>query len=149
MHFLPDTSALTKHYLREPRSPEVSILLSDVTNSVTVSQLLRTEFASALGRRRREGKMSQQELSEAWALFLAHQKARYRVAPLTAAVQVIAERLLFTHTLRAADAIHIASAIEVAAVARDSNGAFAFLTADRRQATAAEAEGLTVVYVGD
>ena len=149
MHFLPDTSALTKHYILEPRAAEVSSLLADAGNSFTVSQLLRTEFASVLGRRLREGRLSQQELSDVWALFLAHQGRRYRVAPLSLAIQAIAERLLFTYTLRAADAIHIASAIEVAAVARATHGEFAFLTADRRQSTVAAFEGLTVVYLGD
>ena len=149
MHLLPDTSAMAKRYVHETRSAEVSGLLSDATNVITVSQLLRTEFVSVLGRRRREGKMSEEEVAEAWALFRVHQRTRYRVTALTLNVQVAAERLLLSHSLRAADALHIASALEVDSAARSAGIEFAFLTADRQQANAAEAEGLTVIYVGD
>ncbi len=54
-------------------------------------------------------------------------------------------RVVTVGILRASDAIHVATAL---IVARDTSD-LAFLTADRRQAAAAEAEGLTVVYVGE
>lgn len=148
MHFLPDTSGLAKRYLHEPGSPHVRALWRDAGNVIHVSQLTRTEFASVLARRIRDGTLDRQGLERASRLFSLHERTRYQHVALTTAIQFEAERLLFRHPLRAADAIQVATATEVARVLASSGGALTFVTADQRQATAAAAEGLAVEFVG-
>ena len=53
--------------------------------------------------------------------------------------------MVVANQVRASDAVHVATALIILRDAPD----VAFLTADRRQANAATAEGLTVIFVGD
>jgi uncharacterized protein len=148
MHILPDTSGLAKRYVHEGGSPAVRGLLADKANVVHLSQLTRTEFASVLARRFREGTLDDDGLARSRRLFGIHERRDYRVVPLTPAIQLEAEALLFRHLLRAADALQVATAVEVSSVLASAGLELTFVTADRRQARAAEAEGLPVVYVG-
>ena len=148
MHFLPDTSALAKRYLIENGSEVVRQLLRNPTSIVHICQLTRTEFASTLARRHRDGQLDLVGRDRLWRLFLDHEERSYETIIVTDLVQAEAERLLFSHTLRAVDAIQLASATLTSAVVASNAESFIFLTADRRQADAAEAEGLTVEFVG-
>ena len=145
MNCLPDTSAMVKRYFVEGGSERVLEVFFTPGMTVYAGQLVRTELASALGRRVREGSLSLHESDVLMRTFLSHERRVYTPLALTSRVQRRAESLLFRHALRAADAIHVANALELLALLSEP---LIFLTADRRQADAAEAEGLTVEFVG-
>jgi len=60
------------------------------------------------------------------------------------AVKRLAERLLETHPLRAADALQIGAAL---VAAESEPETLEFVTLDRRQAEAAEREGFRVMHI--
>ena len=137
--FVLDTSALAKRYVAESNSSVIWELCDRDSVQIVFSRLGRLELASALNRRRRQGELTDEAHDEAWRLFEDHLE-RYGVIEMAASVLDRAETLLARHPLRAADAIHLASAIAI----RDAGENPRFVTADRRQAEAAEAEGLDV-----
>ena len=135
-----DASALVKAYVLEPESVSVRRGLSE--GIVAVSRLSHVEVASALGRRWREGLLSDKEHAAALAAF-ATDVERWVIVELTDAVARHACQLIDMHALRAGDAIQLASALE----ARDRMpGVFgSFVAYDVRLCAAARAEGLTTI----
>jgi predicted nucleic acid-binding protein len=107
-----------------------------------LARLASVELASGFSRKVRDGTATPSDRDRVWRLFRTHWRSQYEIVSLTEVVYRRAERLLFRHPLRAADALHLASAL-VAARSRPESG-FQFWTADRRQAQAAAAEGLAV-----
>jgi predicted nucleic acid-binding protein len=141
-----DTSALVRRYdQREPGSESIRDLC-DVNSGHTliVSRIIQVEVASALNRKLREGVLSKEALQRMWDLFQAHRLDQYQVLSLDETTLLAAERLLFAHQLRGVDAVHLASALGVAALLGDVVHDFRFCTADRAQAAAARRENLTV-----
>jgi len=134
-----DASALAKLFLPESGSEELNDLLAG-RNDVVLSDLAITEVASALARRVREGALA---LSTARKM---HRKVLATVAAgvfsrieLLARSHRDAERLLLSSrsvALRAADALHLALAIDA--------GAGTILTFDRTMARGALEHGLMV-----
>lgn len=112
---------------------------------MALSEVTSVEVASAIGRKIREGSFRAAVGSDIWGLFRNHWRREYRVLRLSSAVYRQAERLVFDYPIRAIDSIHIATALEQAR-ALDIES-MAFWTADKRQARAAEAEGLSVTLV--
>jgi predicted nucleic acid-binding protein len=111
-----------------------------------ISRLVRLELRGALERKLREGILTAERARQAWATFQEHEEYDYRILSIDEAILRNAEELLTRRQpLRAADAIHIATAIS-AQPPWDSPD-FIFVTVDRRQASAAEAEGLTVQLI--
>ncbi len=144
MQCFPDTSALVKRYVREFDSRRMRALWSDPANVIYISQLTSTELASALGRLLREGSVDVDFVRRATHAFRLDIGRRVRVLALTPALQDVAERLVFAHPLRAADALQLATALAAARVVALAGEGLSFITADRRQAAAALAEGLDV-----
>ena len=142
-----DTSALVRRYDRsEPGSSRVrGICARPHGHTLIVARLVTVEFASALARKARDGALTTADRTRLWRLFLAHGRDQYRMVALTEAVYARAEQLLFRHPLRAFDAMHLACALVV--VASVPSLELEFWTADRRQAQAAIAEGLSVELV--
>ncbi len=108
---------------------------------VVVWALAATEVVSALARKRRDGALDRARFTV----------AKRRLAKLEAAwsevgqydpVRTRARRLLESHPLRAADALHLAAAL-VAVEERPST--IEFVTFDERLAEAAEREGFGVL----
>jgi predicted nucleic acid-binding protein len=144
-----DTSALIRRYdRREAGSAAVRTLCRRATgHSLLIAQVTPVEVASALARKGREGLIGPSELDQIWRLFRQHRRLQYRVLAVTEVVYARAERLLFTHSLRAYDAIQLATALAAADLLRGLTADFRFCTADRLQANAARAEGLTVELI--
>ncbi len=142
-----DTSALVRGYAPgELGGDRVERAIADAAGNVhAISRLLPTELASALALKTRMGALGAAERDESWALFLGDLDKQYQVAELSESTWELAQQLLFRHALRAGDAIHLAAAILAAPAAL---GELIFWTADRRQAEAAQAEGLQVELVG-
>ena len=144
-----DTSALIRRYdRREPGSSAVRALCRrGIRNTLLISQITPVEVASALARKTREGAVGPAERDLLWRLFRQHRHTQYRVLALSEVVCGQAERLLFTYSLRAYDAVQVATALAAAELLRDLTADFRFCTADRPQAEAARAEGLAVELI--
>src|SRR5829696_9091903 len=128
-----DTSALTKRYVEEEKSTEVRALCAEAA-ALGVSVLVLPEMVSTLCRLVREGRLSsdnyrslrsalQVDLSDADLCDLSQDAFEQTL------------RCLERHPLRALDALHVGSALVYQPDL--------FVTADRRQAEAADREGLS------
>ncbi len=132
-----DASALVKLYLPEAESEELNRALQG-RRDLLVSDLAVTEIVSSLSRRRREGSLAPAMASRLHRAMLDHVEAGiYRRAELTPAAHREAERLLLSVeavALRAADALHLALAVEAEAAS--------IVSFDRRLSDAARVIGL-------
>lgn len=135
LHF--DTSALIKAYVTEEASEHVLALI-DEADVVTTSRLAYPEAAAALARRGRDGHLTAAALARALDA-LRTQRGEFLTIDLD---EDAAVELALRHPLRAADALHLAAALEMAAAARDAELVFACY--DHRLKAAARAEGLRV-----
>lgn len=134
-----DTSALAKCYIREPRSLDVLDWL-DTHDTVVTSPLALLEFRCLLARRRRAGQIDStleiSALSRFDADVLDHV---WQIPPETGPLFGQARGLIDlvpAIPLRALDALHLAYSRHY--------GADVFATADKTQAQAAQALGMTV-----
>ncbi len=132
MKVLFDSSALFKRYAGEAGHEQVMDLHGRATSIVLAAHCL-TEMVSALTRQWREGAFDDAEFGRVRARMRQDFDA-YRVEPMGRAVEDFAIAAMALSPLRAMDALHIGSA-QAARVNL-------FVTADRRQASAAVAAGL-------
>jgi uncharacterized protein len=137
-----DSSAIVPLVLAEPATTRVRGWLRE-DPTVAIWTFTRVKVLSALARRRRaeptmrrQIAMARRELLDAWP--------RWFEVTTVDAVKRLAERLVETHPLRAADALQIGAALVAAENEPDS---LEFVTLDDRQAEAAEREGLRVVHI--
>lgn len=142
-----DTSAVIRRYdITESGAERVRSACSASDTTLILSRLARTEMASALGRKLRDGVLPPEVCRAFWTAFLGDSVVAYQTLEMDETVLARAELLLFVHNLRAGDAIQVATAI-IAAEALGPGAGFEFWTADRRQAGAAQAEGLDIRLV--
>lgn len=138
-----DTSVFVKLFdEREAGAPALSRRMEETLGAA--SALLLPEAMSAVARKSREGRFDRKE-SESLRRRVRDTCTRLLRVALTSDVMSEAERLLFAHTLRAGDAVHLASAI---LLRRTRDGDLPLLTADRSMVKAARAEGLVVETYG-
>ena len=144
-----DSSALIKRYVTvEAGSARVMAICDDDSITVTVSRLVRIEGMSAMSRRLLRGELTEDERDIGWQALTLDCASEYRVMPVDEPVAVRAERVVAEFGVRTLDAIHVATALLIASTLEDDD-ALTFYTADRRQAAAATAAGLTVEYLGE
>jgi predicted nucleic acid-binding protein len=110
-------------------------LLSD--GIAVTCRLSESEIASALARRRREGDLSVAARNHLLEIMQKDMASLY-VVELTSEVSAMACRLLMSHRLRAADALHLASALMLAG---RSGLKVQFVSFDQAQNEAAGLEG--------
>ncbi len=138
-----DTSAVVKRYVNEAGSDWVRALGTKPSPLMLSSRLLIVEIASALTRRLREKAITPSVFRESLSLFDDDCKFEYQLLDVTRDIINIARSLVSRHPLRSYDAIHLASALYVAAFFRQTAlPAPIFLAADERLLHAALAEGL-------
>lgn len=131
MKILLDPSALVKRYLPEPGRDAVQAALAQA-HQVAVAAHCKTELVSALAALR--DSLPEAELQRLLGLLQADFDDFERIE-LDRRVETLTQALLLRHgRLPASDALHLAAAQQA--------GADLFVTADRRQAEAARAEGL-------
>ena len=132
MRVLFDPSALFKRYNRESGRDQV-LAAGDRASEVMVAAHCKSEIASALNRNRHDGLLNGSDYGD---IMRAIQRdfADFTLVALTAQVEAHAISAMEISRLRAMDALHIGSA-QAARVDL-------FVTADRRQALAAQAVGL-------
>ncbi len=136
-----DTSALIKRFAVEPGSPLVDRLAE--TALVATSKVSYAEVYSGLCRRKRERalgpaayELSCRQFEKEWPAYVQ--------APLTDSVLQLARDVIQRHPLRGFDAIHLASALELAEISGEPSR---FIAADQKLLEAAKAEGLEFVNV--
>jgi len=132
MKVLFDSSALFKRYAGEAGAHQVLDLHAKATSVVLAAHCL-TELMSALTRQWREGAFGDAEFARVRARMREDFDA-YRIEPLSRTVEDLTIAAMALAPLRAMDALHIGSA--------QAARAHLFVTADRRQAAAAQAAGL-------
>lgn len=133
-----DSSAIVKVYLPESDSDRVDRMLRGRTDLV-ISELVVTEIISSAARRMREGTLSASDVRSLQRTILSDvESQRVRLVDLRSSTHREAERILITvrATLRAADSLHLALALE--------SECRTVMTFDARLAAAAEAVGLDV-----
>lgn len=132
-----DTSWLVKLYVDEGDSDVVRGLVAG-DPAVLLSELSYVEFHSAVARGRRRGSLSATVANPVVERFRRDWATRRRIA-VTHEVVARAADLVGTHPLRSLDALHLASALVVAAGAPEP---LRFGASDNRLVAAAQAEGL-------
>ncbi|HYA62225.1 MAG TPA: type II toxin-antitoxin system VapC family toxin [Candidatus Sulfotelmatobacter sp.] len=148
-----DSSALVKHYIREPGTDAINAKLSAESmhqKGVFISTVGYAEILATFARRfrenllqKREADLLPKEFRDDWMFELAH-------VELTVGVLGFIPRLVKDYPLRGSDAIHLASALWLRDAARlglHSGAAIrslTFATSDKQLKNAASAEGLAV-----
>lgn len=132
-----DASAFAKRYVEEQGSEQV-LQWCDRSTELALSVVVVPELISAFCRLRREGRVSPAQYARLKEQLLLDITDALIVdtSPPVLRHAVLA---LEGHVLRGMDAIHVGAAVECRAQA--------FVTSDRRQASAAQAMGLEVVVV--
>jgi predicted nucleic acid-binding protein len=115
--------------------------LSRTDNQIVTSWLGEVECVSAVARLERLGELQGPDLARAWADLRDLLRDLTEVDP-GESVRDSALRLVRDHRLRAADAIHLASALQWCGEPPDGHE---FVTFDRRLAEAARREGFVVL----
>ncbi|MEA2024282.1 MAG: type II toxin-antitoxin system VapC family toxin [Actinomycetota bacterium] len=138
-----DTSAVARAFLAdEADHAALKDLLFTTPGAAVTSDLTRIELSAAFRRAARAGRISDPERLIAVALAEVSRSGGLRTVNLRIGeIENEVHHLLARHRLRAADAIHLATAI----VAMEGPGGVRFVTRDRRQAEAARAEGFEVI----
>jgi len=144
-----DTSALIRRYDRsEPGAQDVRALCRRTSgHQLLIARITPVEVAAALNRKQREGRLDQLWRDRLWQLFRTHWRSQYRIVVADEQTWRGAERLPFVHTLRAYDAVQLASALQARAALGSLVADFRLCTADRQLARAAAQEGLVVELI--
>jgi uncharacterized protein len=130
---------LAKRYVQEVGSASVRRQLR--SGRVATSRLSAIEVVSALARRQREGAFTAAERDRGLKRLNAD-LAAWILVELTPDVTADAQSLLVRHSLRSGDAVQLASCLYLQ---RETAERIPFAVFDDRLATAAHAEGLTLV----
>lgn len=132
-----DTSAFAKRYLAEHGSDQV-LAVCQQADSLVVSVICLPELISTLSRLVRDKKLASPAYRKVKGDVMAD-LADVDICQITQDVLGSVVALLEVHPLRAMDALHVACAL---ACAPDT-----FVSADRRQLSAARSAGLNVIDV--
>ncbi|HET7460625.1 MAG TPA: type II toxin-antitoxin system VapC family toxin [Longimicrobium sp.] len=148
-----DTSALAKLYLDEPGSRRLASWVGKRVRGFTpevrifVSRIVFAEAMSAIARRRNENHLSAEAAVRLWGEVIAdftRPRPPYEILEVTEAVVYQAALLVARYRLRAYDAVHLATAMRLQLLLKDSFEVV-FVCSDRRLTLAAEDERLRVV----
>lgn len=134
-----DASALVKRYVRESGTTTVRRLLASGT--AASSRLSEVEVSSGIVRRAREGAFTMQQRDRMLAAVVRDIPALAMVE-MTPEITADARTLLVRHSLRASDAVQLASCLYLQRQLAEPVPLVAF---DERLVQAAHAEGLTVI----
>ena len=139
-----DASALVKQYIAESGSAWVrSLLIFTWSPTVFISCLTVVEAACAFARRQREGTLLSESYAHVLTAFDYDITYRYNVLDVTPAVIDTARRLAERHSLRAYDAVQLATALLAdRRLVETRQSPLTFICADEHLTTVAQSEGL-------
>jgi hypothetical protein len=107
-----DSSALVKRYVQEEGTEHVLAMFPGRPETEFIlSRLTLLEVVSAITRRARQGDLASADATRAIQTLHFEVKRLCRVYDIAGAVVARAESLVMSHLLRAADAIHLATAL--------------------------------------
>ena len=132
MKLLFDSSAIAKRYRRENGHDQVEHLLMGA-DTVVLAAHCKVEIASSLSREVHDQSIDMNQYAHAMSE-VAQDFADFDVRPISPEIEALAIAVMAHNRLRAMDALHIGTA-QLARVDL-------FVTADRKQALAAQAVGL-------
>ena len=137
MRVLVDTSALYKRYNREAGRDQL-MAVSERADELVIAGHCKAEIASALNRQRHDGLLNARDYARIMAVVKADFDD-FTLFALDGRVEAYAVAAMEISRLRAMDALHIGTA----------KAAYVdlFVTADKRQALAAQAVGLTTELI--
>jgi uncharacterized protein len=139
-----DSSALLKRYLSEIGTAWVQALTAKASgNILLISRITSVEILSAIARRQREGSLTSEQTQTLRTIFQQHFTDQYEIVELTPTLTTLAGELCARQSLRAYDAVQLASALTILPIIAQSPENFlTFLTADDRLLRAAQLEHL-------
>jgi predicted nucleic acid-binding protein len=139
-----DASAIVKRYVREPGTRWITGLWQRTAEvSLFSAELVDVEVVCALSRAERAGRVGLKGRNRSAALFILEAQQVLDRMSVTGEVLWRAHRLALHHPLRAYDAIHLATALQLAErLSGLSLQAPVFVSADVNLLVAARAEGL-------
>jgi uncharacterized protein len=139
-----DTSALVKRYIPEIGTPWIQSLTHQSSGNVLlVARITVVEMMSAIARRRREATLTPDQAQQLRTICQQHFATQYQIVELTPSITTLAGELCDRQSLRAYDAVQLASAINILPIITQTpDNALTFLTADDRLLNAAQAEHL-------
>jgi len=142
--FYADSSALVKRHIYETGSIWLQGLLAPAAgNVILTARISMAEFYSALNRRIRDATLDTTEYTQVATDFDALCRTQYTLIELTPVIVERTRQLLERYTLRAYDAVQLASAlIANNALFGNNPPSLTFLSADQRLLAAAQSEGL-------
>lgn len=139
-----DSSALFKRYLSEIGTAWVQSLTAKASgNILLISRITSVEILSAIARRQREGSLTSEQTQTLRTIFQQHFTDQYEIVELAPTLTTLAGELCARQSLRAYDAVQLASALTILPIIAQSPENFlTFLTADDRLLRAAQLEHL-------
>jgi uncharacterized protein len=141
--FFVDTSALAKRYLTESGTRWVrGWTRPSAGHEIILSDLALVEMFSVLARHERMGLLSTGRATRLRSAFVRHLKTEYISLEIDRTLLHTARRLVSKHSLRTLDAIQLASALKIVAIA--PHKPIMFISADNNLLSAATAEGFNV-----
>lgn len=144
LYFL-DTSALVKRYIVEDGTVWVrSILASNSGNRSFVSEIARVEANSSIARQQREGRFNAVQVNGFRKLITRHFGRDYIVLNVNSAITQLAIDLLYRHSIRAYDAVQLATALTLHQRTTPLHMTPIFVCADTRLLAIAQLEGLAI-----
>lgn len=145
-----DTSALVKRYAQEAGSAEVIAIIEDDSHNIYILDLLTcVEVNSALKRKVNRQELDSDGGQKLAGLFEYHNYEDYLALNLNDSDIEIANMLVWKHSLRAYDAVQLATCIALHKLSEENQGPeIVFVSADNKLVAAAQGEGLNAINPG-
>lgn len=138
-----DSSAVVKRYIPEAGTHWVRSLLASQSHTILVGHITPVEVMSAVFRKVREKELTPAAADALQKLFLRHLKHKdFVLLHYDNAVMQTAINLLGRYTLRAYDAIQLATAVNSQQILQPNGHSVIFTTADNDLVAAAQQAGL-------
>ncbi len=133
-----DTSALAKKYISEAGSDSINKIINDTPDTPATSKITIPEMLSALNRRSRAGDIPGNKLAELEKAFGDDWNCFY-IIDFHDELLPIVKRVIKKHFLKAADAVHLSSALWLRKAVKEN---ITFVASDNALLEAAESEML-------
>jgi uncharacterized protein len=142
-HYYLDTNVIVKRYVLEGGSTWVRLLIEDPNHILLISELVIAETSAAISILRRVGRLSKRHSRDAYTEFRADlNRGLYQTVQPSLPIIESAADLAQIYSLKAYDAIHLATAIHLQRELAHGGFTMTFVCADSQILKAAAAEGL-------
>ena len=135
-----DTSALAKNYIKEDGSDSINKIIAD-SPVIAISKITYPEILSALIRRNKTGDISNRELIKLTTEFESNWDY-FVIVDFKDELLPLIKTVIQKHLLKAADAIHLSSALWLKNAARQD---VTFVASDKNLLNAAQNERLQII----